>query len=77
MGKPDRVKPSVTITFPLEGGVYDYDNLIVKGNSSDNVAIKTTQIRVDGGSWIPVGSAGSWWVELGNLSPGNHTTDTS
>lgn len=47
-GKPDNVPPTVAITYPTQGQVLDTGMVIVTVSASDNVAVKSVILRVNG-----------------------------
>jgi hypothetical protein len=79
-----QVELHFTITIPDASPVVYYLNvlegmrvggvLIVKGNASDDNAVESVEIRVDGGDWLSAKGTESWRYELdtGNLSHGIH-----
>jgi hypothetical protein len=51
---PDRTPPTVSITGPLAGAHIRSDYVDVTWQSSDNIGVVSTEMKIDGGSWEPV-----------------------
>jgi len=69
----DTVAPAITIDSPSNRSSV-LSPLTVTGTAFDNIAIRTVELRVDGGSWVPATGTTSWTASL-SLATGNHTLD--
>ena len=79
----DTTAPTVSITSPNPGATVS-GSVSVSGTSSDNTAVSTVELSVDGGAFHPVTGTTSWnhLVDSAPLADGSHTftaraTDTS
>src|SRR5712691_11719123 len=69
----DTVPPAITIDSPSNrSGVLS--PLRITGTAFDNIAIRTVELRADGGPWTPATGTTSWSASL-TLATGNHTLD--
>jgi len=69
----DTVPPAIAIDSPSNrSGVLS--PLSVTGTAFDNIAIRTVELRADGGSWATATGTISWTASL-TLATGNHTLD--
>src|SRR5439155_24169488 len=55
----DTVSPTVTIDVPSNHSSVS-STLTVRGSAFDNIAIRTIEVRVDGGPWMPAAGTTSW-----------------
>ena len=69
----DTVPPTITIDVPSNHSSAS-STLTVRGSAFDNIAIRTIEVRVDGGPWMPAAGTTSWTASL-SLAVGNHTID--
>lgn len=78
---PDVIKPSVSITFPLEGQTFTTSTITVNGTAWDNVAVSKVEVKVNNEGW-ELASGTSYWNKQITLNSGSNTiyaraTDTS
>jgi nuclear transport factor 2 (NTF2) superfamily protein len=68
--------PIVSILGHVEGKLYK-DNVEFEGTASDDTAVVSVEVRVDGGEWFDIGAEVSWKykVDTDGLSKGNHSFD--
>lgn len=71
---PDTTPPSVRIASPASGGMVS-GTVSVSGSASDNVAVASVAISIDGGSWQTANGTTSWnWSwNTSTLTNGSHT----
>ena len=69
----DTVPPAITIDSPSNRSNV-LSPLSVTGTAFDNIAIRTLELRADGGPWTPATGTTSWSASL-TLATGNHTLD--
>ena len=69
----DTVPPAITIDSPSNRSSV-LSPLGVTGTAFDNIAIRTVEVRADGGPWTPATGTTSWSASL-TLATGNHTID--
>ena len=69
----DITAPTVQITSPSDGDIIGSSNVTVTWSGSDNYGIDHYEVRIDGGSWINVGTSTEYTFT--DLSEGNHTVD--
>ena len=69
----DTVAPTITIDSPSNRSNV-LAPLSVTGTAFDNIAIRTVELRADGGPWTPATGTTSWTASL-PLVTGNHTLD--
>src|SRR3989449_1022378 len=69
----DTVPPAITIDSPSNTSNV-LSPLAVAGSAFDNIAIRSIELRVDGGPWAAATGTTSWSASL-TLATGNHTLD--
>jgi len=69
----DTVPPAITIDSPSNKS-HVLSPLRITGTAFDNIAIRTVELRADGGPWTPATGTTSWSASL-TLATGNHTLD--
>ncbi|MEM4488443.1 MAG: Ig-like domain-containing protein, partial [Desulfurococcaceae archaeon] len=70
----DTQAPTVTITSPQTGAWFNIRNITVYWTASDTLSgIDHYEVRIDGGSWINVGTSTSYTFT--NLAEGTHTVE--
>src|SRR5438093_6380625 len=69
----DTVPPAITIDSPSNRSNV-LSPLSITGTAFDNIAIRTVELRADGGPWTPAMGTTSWSTSL-TLATGNHTLD--
>ncbi len=70
----DAVNPMLSITEPVGGEILNTDSVTVSWTASDaGSGIDRYDVRIDGGSWIDVGTATAH--DFAGLSDGEHTVD--
>src|SRR3989475_1312927 len=69
----DTAPPSITIDSPSNRSNV-LSPLSITGTAFDNIAIRTVELRADGGPWTPAMGTTSWSTSL-TLATGNHTLD--
>ena len=69
----DTVAPAITIDSPSNTSNV-LSPLAVAGSAFDNIAIRSIELRVDGGPWAAATGTTSWSASL-TLATGNHTLD--
>ncbi|MFH1261867.1 MAG: glycosyl hydrolase family 18 protein [Pseudomonadota bacterium] len=57
---PDTTLPSVTIDSPANNTTTNASSIAVSGTASDNVALSSVQVRVNGSAWQNASGTGSW-----------------
>jgi hypothetical protein len=70
----DTTPPALTITTPTAGSSVS-GTVSVTGTSSDNAAVATVSLSVDGGAWTPASGVGAWswsWSTTAALN-GSHS----
>ncbi|MHA1364713.1 MAG: Ig-like domain-containing protein, partial [Candidatus Freyarchaeota archaeon] len=72
---PDTTAPTVTITDPTDGSTVNSADVTVSWTGSDDVGIDHYEVRIDGGSWINVGTSTSYTFT--GLADGSHTVDVN
>ena len=65
--------PTVSIISPSNGAEVTTCNVTVEWNGSDDTGIDHFEVRLDGGSWINVGTNTSYTFT--DLSEGSHTVE--
>ncbi len=58
---PDTTPPTITITSPASGTNLAASAITVRGTASDNVAVVSVEIRVDGSAWMQANGTTSWY----------------
>ena len=71
-GKADTTPPSVAITTP-GSGTSTSSSLTVAGSASDNKALASVSVSLDGGSWVTASGTTSWSRAVSGLAAGSHT----
>ncbi len=70
----DMTAPTLDITSPSDGSIFDTDSVSVSWTGSDETSgIGHYEVRIDGGSWTDVGN--NTTHTFSGLSDGNHTVD--
>jgi uncharacterized protein (TIGR03382 family) len=68
---PDTMPPSVTITSPSNGATVN-PGFTVTANVTDDIAVVSAELKLDGTSVKKLGGAPWSWTTSSTLSPGNH-----
>jgi hypothetical protein len=70
----DTTAPSVSITAPVSGSTVA-GTVNVSGTATDDVAVSSVAVAVDGGTWAPASGTSSWsWSwNTATVSEGQHT----
>jgi hypothetical protein len=72
--KLDKTPPTITINSPISGGQVESSTVKMIWTGSDSTSgIKGYEVRLDGGSWITVGTVVSY--EFTGLKDGTHAVD--
>ncbi|HZS15883.1 MAG TPA: Ig-like domain-containing protein [Candidatus Dormibacteraeota bacterium] len=71
-GSADRTPPTVAISTP-GGGATVGPSFTISGTASDNVAVASVSVSVDGGAAQTAAGTTSWSAPVSNLAAGGHT----
>src|SRR3954469_12269993 len=73
-GKTDRTAPTVSIGSPASGATVS-GRITASGTASDNTAVASVAVSVDGGAYSPTSGTTSWSSSLDTttLTNGSHT----
>ena len=86
-GSADNTPPSVMISFPSGGQIFESGSVKVQGNASDDVGLAKVEATLNGGPWQICIGLGSWSIDLALMkgtnkimvratdSSGNNATD--
>src|SRR6058998_1119695 len=70
----DTVPPAITINSPANRSSV-LSPLGVTGTAFDNIAIRTVELRADGGPWAKIATGTTSWTVSLTLATGNHTLE--
>ena len=73
-GGLDYIRPTNTITAPVNGQRWSNSVFTVAGKAIDNVAVSNVLVSLNGGAWTPalLADNGSNWTEQVSLQPGTN-----
>ncbi len=63
-GAPDMTPPNVTIVYPGMHQKFETNNIVLKGNASDNRGIREVRVKLNYGGWEPAEGTSSWSKSL-------------
>ena len=70
--EPDVTLPGITITEPVEGGIFTFDTIYVNGTAADNKDVDRVEVKINNGNWMPAAGTGTWSIEV-TLAEGQNT----
>jgi hypothetical protein len=78
----DTIAPTVTITSPEDGSKTTNVLVTVTGTASDSIGLRTVEVQLPNGQWIPVDNPENYTSEINLIEKGEHTitvraTDTA
>ena len=57
---PDMILPNVTLLYPEAYQKFETNNIVLKGNASDNRAVREVKVKLNYGDWEPANGTTSW-----------------
>lgn len=68
----DATDPTIAITFPSDGAMLNMTTVTITGTSSDNLAVSSVEVSLDGTNWVLAAGTTSWSSNL-ILAEGSNT----